>query len=81
MSIYELLPSMRKKKTRVRPKTEMQASDNDMYNDTLVLFVRNLPLNVIKDRESINQRDGTAESAESMKQIKSVVPRAKLNTN
>lgn len=52
-----------------------------MYNNTLVLFLRNLPLNVIKNRESINQRDGTPESAESMKQIKSVVPRAKLNAN
>lgn len=54
---------------------------NDMHNNTLVLFVRNFPLNVIKNRESINQRDGTPESTESMKQIKSVVPRAKLNTN
>lgn len=65
----------------LQPKTEMPASDDDMHNNTLVLFVRDFPLNVIKSRESINQRDGTPESAESMKQIKSVVPRAKLNTN
>lgn len=65
----------------LRPKTEMPASDDNMHNNTLVLFVRDFPLNVIKNRESINQRDGTPESAESRKQIKSVVPRAKLNTN